>query len=374
MYLKNHWYVAAWSDELGSEPLAVTMLDEDVLLYRKRDGTPVALEDRCAHRRVPLSKGRIVGDEIQCGYHGLVYDGDGTCVKVPGQARAPRGTRVKSYPVIERHAFVYVWMGDPEDADEASIIDFPRLDDPGWGVTRLHLRIEANYLLLIDNLLDLSHVAYLHDTTIGNAPVAEDAEVIHERDGDMVRVTREMVDVPAARTYAEFGSHPGNFDRWQLAEWRPPAYFLINNGSEGAGARKPGRYRVFDRGEWGFQVYHGITPETRRSTHQFWAVAYELSAVPKEGRPEFHRQCRQVIREDVAIYEAQQRSLDSDPEGATPENVNERVRIRFDQGLLQAREIIARMSKDEAAARKGATGSGKAGKKAARPAPRGAAA
>ena len=350
MFLKNHWYVAAWSDELGAEPLALTMLDEDVLLYRKRDGTPVALENRCAHRRLPLSKGRIVGDEIQCGYHGLVYDGDGACVKVPGQARAPRGTRVRSYPVIERHAFVYVWMGDPEDADEARIIDFPRLDHPEWGVTKLHLRIEANYLLLIDNLLDLSHVAYLHDTTIGNAPVAEDAEVVHERVGDMVRVTREMVDVPAARTYAEFGSHSGNFDRWQLAEWRPPAYFLINNGSEGTGSRKPGRYRTFDRGGWGFQVYHGITPETRQATHQFWAIAYELSAVAEESRPEFHRQCHQVIREDVAIYEAQQRSLDSDPEGATPENVNERVRIRFDQGLLQAREIIARMSRDEAAA------------------------
>ena len=361
MFLRNHWYTAAWSDELGTEPLALTMLGEDVLLYRKQDGTPVALENRCAHRRVPLSKGKIVGSEIQCGYHGLVYDCTGACVKVPGQVRVPKGTRVKSYPVIERHAFVYVWMGDPDDADESLIIDFPRLDHPEWGVTKLHLHIKANYLLLIDNLLDLSHVAFLHNTTIGNTPVAEDAEVIHERHGDTLRVTREMIDVPAARTYAEFGSHPGNFDRWQLAEWRPPAYFLINNGSEGTGLREPGQYRVYDQGEWGFQVYHGITPETDRSTHQFWAIAYELSAVPKKSRPEFHRQCHQVIWEDVAIYEAQQRSLDSDPEGATPENVNERVQISFDQGLLQARKIIARLLKKEAAAKR----------KAARPVPQG---
>ena len=363
MFLRNHWYTAAWSDELGTEPLALTMLNEDVLLYRKQDETPVALENRCAHRRVPLSKGKIVGDEIQCGYHGLIYDCSGACVKIPGQVRVPKGTCVKSYPVVERHAFIYVWMGNPGDADESLIIEFPCLDDPDWGVTKLHLNIKANYLLLIDNLLDLSHVAYLHNTTIGNTPVAENADVVHERHGDMLRVTREMIDVPAARTYAEFGTHPGNFDRWQLAEWHPPAYFLINNGSEGTGLRKPGQYRVFDQGEWGFQVYHGITPETAVSTHQFWAIAYELSAVPKKGRPEFHRQCHQVIWEDVGIYEAQQRGLDSDPEGATPQNVNSKVAISFDQGLLQARKVIDRLLKEEAKGRKTRTKGKKSKKK-----------
>ena len=366
MFLRNHWYTAAWSDELDTELLPLTILNEDILLYRKQDGTPAALENRCAHRRVPLSKGRIVGDEVVCGYHGLTYDCTGACVKVPGQVRVPKGTRVKSYPVVERHAFIYVWMGDPEEANESLIIDFPRLDHPEWGTTKLHLHIKANYLLLIDNLLDLSHVAYLHNTTIGNTPVAEDADVMHERHGNMLRVTREMIDVPVARTYAEFGSHPKNFDRWQLAEWRPPAYFLINNGSEGTGQRKPGQYRVFDQGEWGFQVYHGITPESESSTHQFWAIAYELISVPKKSRPEFHRQCHQVIWEDVGIYEAQQLALDTDPEGATPQNVNERVQINFDQGLLQARKIIQRMLKEEAEDRKKKRSKDKKNKKKAK--------
>ena len=366
MFLRNHWYTAAWSDELDTELLPLTILNEDILLYRKQDGTPAALENRCAHRRVPLSKGRIIGDEVVCGYHGLTYDCTGACVKVPGQVRVPKGTRVKSYPVVERHAFIYVWMGDPEEANESLIIDFPRLDHPEWGTTKLHLHIKANYLLLIDNLLDLSHVAYLHNTTIGNTPVAEDADVMHERHGNMLRVTREMIDVPVARTYAEFGSHPKNFDRWQLAEWRPPAYFLINNGSEGTGQRKPGQYRVFDQGEWGFQVYHGITPESESSTHQFWAIAYELISVPKKSRPEFHRQCHQVIWEDVGIYEAQQLALDTDPEGATPQNVNERVQIYFDQGLLQARKIIQRMLKEEAEDRKKKRSKDKKNKKKAK--------
>ena len=352
-YLRNHWYVAAWSDELGKKDLlAVIMLNEDIVLYRKKDGTPVALENRCIHRRLPLSEGKRLGDDLMCGYHGLVYDCTGKCLKIPGQERVPAGASVKAYPVVERHAFIYVWMGDPADADESEIVDFPRLSDPDWGVTKVHLHIKSNYLLLIDNLLDLSHVAYLHGTTIGNAPVAEDADVIHERIGDVMRVTREMIDVPAARTYADFGAHKGNFDRWQLAEWRAPAYFLINNGSEAAGLREPGQERVFDRGEWGFQVYHGITPETDRSTNQFWVVCYEKSVVPPKSRKEFHRQCHQVIREDVGMYEAQQEMIDSDPKGATPENVGSRVTISFDQGLNQARRIIDRMLKEEELARR----------------------
>ena len=220
--------------------------------------------------------------------------------------------------------------------------------------------------MLIDNLLDLSHVAYLHGTTIGNAPVAEDADVIHERHGDVMRVTREMIDVLAAKTYADFGSHKGNFDRWQLAEWRAPAYFLINNGSEATGRREPGQYRVFDRGEWGFQVYHGITPETDSTTNQFWVICYEKSMVPAKGRKEFHSQCHQVIWEDVGMYEGQQAAIDADPAGATPENVGSQVTIKYDEGLNQARRIINRMLKEEA--------SGSRKKKRAKAAPRRAAA
>ena len=352
MFLRNHWYVAAWSDELGSEPLAVKMLNEDIVLYRTRDGRPAALENRCAHRRLPLSKGKLVNDSIECGYHGLTYDRDGKCIKVPGQARWPKTLAVKSYPVVERHRFIYVWMGEVEDADENLIVDFPLFSDPDWGVTKIHLHIKANYLLIIDNLLELSHVAYLHATTIGNAPVAEDAVVKYHREDNAVRVTREMVDVPAARTYAEFGAEAGNFDRWQTSEWRPPAYFLINNGSEATGRRPPGDHRLWDRGEWGFQVYHGITPAAEETTHQFWAICHPNAMVPKRGRKEFYRQCHQVIREDVGVYEAQQISLDTDPESPSADNVNARVRIDYDGAFLEARRIIKHLLTAEAAAGK----------------------
>jgi vanillate monooxygenase len=343
MFMRDCWYVAAWSDEVTRTPLGRTVLGEDVLLYRTEAGEAVALENRCAHRRLPLSLGRLVGDTVECAYHGLVYDRTGRCTKVPGQ-ELPRIIGVKSYPLIERDQFVLIWIGNPAKADPGKVISFPRLSDPEWGVTKVRLHVAGNFLLILDNLLDLSHVAYVHGTTIGNAPVAEDADVKFSRNGEMVRATREMCGVPAARTYAEFGPHAGIFDRWQISEYRPPGYFLINNGSGRCGwTTADGSSRLDTQGEWGFQVYHCITPETDKTSHQFWALAHELKAVPPEGRPEFYRQCHQVILEDQVVYEAQQRSLDTDPAGASAENVGARVVIEADRGLLMARRLLSEL-------------------------------
>lgn len=350
MFLRNYWYVAAWNDEVSREPLARTVLGEDIVLFRKLDGTVVALENRCAHRRLPLSAGRVVDDSIQCSYHGLVYDCSGKCIKIPGQPRPAGGVGVKAYPVIERDRFVMVWMGDAALADASRIVSFPRLSDPNWGVTKVRLRVKGNYLLIVDNLLDLSHIAYVHNSTIGNAAVAEEAEVRFARQGETVRVTREMNGVPAARTYAEFGSHQGDFDRWQLSEFYPPSFFFINNGSGRRGWRSPGGERIDTQGEWGFQVFHGITPETATTSHQFWALAHELEAVPPAGREEFYRQSHQVVLEDLAIYEGQQRSLDTDLRGARPEDVKSSIAIDADRGLLHARQIIRELLRKEATA------------------------
>jgi phenylpropionate dioxygenase-like ring-hydroxylating dioxygenase large terminal subunit len=350
MFLRNYWYVAAWDDEVSREPLARTLLNEDIVLFRKLDGTVVALENRCAHRRLPLSAGRLLGDSIQCGYHGLVYDCAGKCVKIPGQPQ-PENMRVGSYPVIERDRCVLVWMGDPAQADATRIVSFPRLSDPHWGVTKVRLHIRGNYLLIVDNLLDLSHVAYVHNSTIGNAAVAEEAAVHFARQGEKVRVTRDMNKVPAARTYAEFGPHQGDFDRWQLSEFCPPAYFFINNGSGRCGWRPTTGERIDTQGEWGFQVFHGITPETETTSHQFWALAHELAAVSPSQRPEFYRQAHQVVLEDLAIYEGQQRSLDTDSWGASPEDVKSRVAIDADRGLLHARQIIRDLQRRQAVGR-----------------------
>ena len=133
MFVTNVWYVAAWDDEIGRQPLARRLLNEPVVLYRGSDGGPIALEDRCCHRHLPLHKGEIEGDNIQCGYHGLTFDRHGQCISIPGQTTVPPGAQVRSYPVVERDRWIWIWMGDPKRADTAPIPAFHWLTDPSWG-------------------------------------------------------------------------------------------------------------------------------------------------------------------------------------------------------------------------------------------------
>ena len=338
-FVRNAWYAAAWSDELvAGRPLACMMLNEPIVLYRRTDGAPAALEDRCVHRSLPLSLGRIRGDLIECGYHGLQYDCAGACVRIPGQPTIPPTARVRSYPVVEQDGFIWVWMGERAQADAAKITSFPWMTRPGWQQTKLHARIECNYQLIIDNLLDLSHLAFVHATTVGSIELADEAIVKTAVSDGGVQTSRWTLNVAPARTYAQFGKYDCNVDRWQLSDFRAPCTFVIRNGSAkaGTGAAEGGR------GEqpWEFIVCHGITPETDRTTNYFWAVTHDFGTDDPEGTAEFHRQSQQVIGEDIAVFAAQQRMLDLKPDAPL-------LNIRYDNGPLQARRLIARLIANE---------------------------
>jgi vanillate O-demethylase monooxygenase subunit len=169
MFARNHWYIAAESGEVGRSPLGRVLLNEPVVLYRRENGAAVALEDRCCHRRAPLHKGRIEGDAIRCGYHGFLYDSGGACIQIPGLSQMPPGAKVRSYPVVERNRWVWIWPGDPALADPARIPGLPERDNPAWVTTSAYLPVKADYLLLVDNLLDLSHLAFIHASSIGSS-------------------------------------------------------------------------------------------------------------------------------------------------------------------------------------------------------------
>ena len=164
--LRNAWYVAAWADELGDAPLGRALLDEKVVLFRQGDGAVAALADRCPHRFVPLSLGKVCDGQLTCGYHGLRFAVD---ERFNDHVRA--ASRRKSYPVVERHRAVWMWMGN-EPARPDDIPDFAFLDDPGFEVISGVTAMAANYLLEIDNLMDLSHLDYLHLATIGNGSLS----------------------------------------------------------------------------------------------------------------------------------------------------------------------------------------------------------
>ncbi len=347
MLLRNHWYVAAWSEDVGRTPLACVLLNEYVVLFRGLDGAPVALENRCPHRNLPLSEGRLDGDEIECGYHGLVFGRGGLCSHVPGQETVPGWARVKSYPVIERDRWVFVWMGDPEDADpDLAPAYHARLADPDWYCVSGKTLVRGGYRLVLDNLLDLSHLSYVHSSTTGNRAVAEAAALATEAGDDFVRVTRWMEGIPPAPAFVEYGGYDTPIDRWQVSTYIPPSYIDICNGSTVAGEGVPQAERPSSQGRWGFVVYHALTPETETSTHQFWAVAAPRTMVPANREALFTEQMKGVLAEDLAVYEAQQRAIDLDPamRGA---DVNPRGAIPADDPLLRMRRIIRRLHRAE---------------------------
>ncbi|MGH7091086.1 MAG: Rieske 2Fe-2S domain-containing protein, partial [Stellaceae bacterium] len=187
--LNNQWYCAAFGHELKTEPLARTICNEPVVLYRKSDGAPVAFEDRCCHRRAPLSKGRVEGDHLRCGYHGLLYEPSGAAIWAPGQDRMPPGARVRSYPVVESHGWIWLWTGDPALAERTPAPCYDKYDDPNWAAYDQHLPVKANYFLVVDNLLDLSHLPFLHANTIGS-PEDTDPNLTWERGPNWVKGAR----------------------------------------------------------------------------------------------------------------------------------------------------------------------------------------
>ena len=170
MFLKNCWYVAAWDHELiDGKLLPRTLLEERVLLYKGESGKVVALKDRCCHRGAPLSLGRLEGDCVRCMYHGLKFDATGKCIQIPGQDHIPAKLGVRSYPVVERDHLIWIWMGDPELANEDDILDFPYLREPQWKGIPGYLHYDANYLLIVDNLSDFAHLAFVHTKTLGGS-------------------------------------------------------------------------------------------------------------------------------------------------------------------------------------------------------------
>ncbi|MGE0744852.1 MAG: Rieske 2Fe-2S domain-containing protein [Rhodospirillales bacterium] len=314
MFLNNAWYVAAWADEIGPAPLGRTFLNQPVVLFRTADGAAAALEDRCCHRHLPLSMGKVVGAELECGYHGLHFDRTGRCVAVPGQPRVPPGAAVRAYPLVERWGWVWIWMGDPSRADPALIPDWWFMDHPDWkvvpgnGSKPIHAR--CNYQLITDNLLDLSHVGYVHVDTIGSDSIMR-FPIRTDRGADRVTMSRLMPDVTPPPLHRTAGGFKGNVDRWMIVEARVPCYVDVDVGSAevGCGALEGNRLQGI--------AYHALnvpTPETATTTHFFYGHArYYLTdsaAIDEMYRRDFLK----IFMEDVVVMEAQQAAMDRMPD------------------------------------------------------------
>jgi vanillate monooxygenase len=335
MFLRNRWYCAALADEIGAAPLGRVFLGEPVAMFRTASGEIVALEDRCCHRRAPLSKGKVEGDNLRCGYHGFLYDATGQVVWVPGQDKVPPDARVRSYPIVDRHGWSWIWMGDPALADPAIVPAFWWFDHPEWACSGGHLPLGGNYMLLVDNLLDLSHLPFLHPSTVGSAG-DHDPELSWERGADFVRGTRLSYDLPPSPRFRKEGID-FDTDRVQLMTYTPPSHVTIEITLTEAG-KKPGD--PTSRCERHIVILNSITPETETTAHYFWGSGRDFNVADKAQTEATHQIMLHTFYEDTGMIAGQQRIIGLDP--AAPQ-----VDVTGDAGHLQARRLLERLLAEE---------------------------
>ncbi len=328
--VRNFWYIAAWSAEIKHELMQRWILDQPIAMYRSEAGEVIAMADRCPHRRYPLSKGCLVGDNVQCSYHGFTFAPTGTCVSVPGQTSIPSAARVKTYPVVEKNGVVWLWPGDPSRASVADVPNAPWITD--WTTITGYAHLNARAILLVDNLLDLSHETYLHPSSIGTSDVAETPISVEQKDG-VLHVGRRMSGAECPPFYKNSTGITGTIDRWQEIDFYPPGYYLLNIRVAPTGSTDEAYH---------MKVIYGITPETGRSVHDFWAVCRDFARVDDALSEALRAQQTFVVQEDVDAVNDLERMVTSD-------NTNlPEISIGIDRGGLVARRLIADLGKVEA--------------------------
>lgn len=335
IWVRNQWYVAAWDAELDRDPLARTICGEPVMLYRRLDRSVVAMRDACPHRLLPLSMGIKEGDNIRCRYHGLLIDSEGKAAEMPlKNDPVNRNVCVQTYPLVERHRFIWIWIGEAEKADPALIPDFWPCSMQGWTFDGGYYPIKCDYRLAIDNLMDLTHETYVHAGSIGQLEIME-APISTRVEGNEVFVERWIPNIDAPPLWRNALKREGNVDRWQICHFIPPSSVLIDVGVAPVGVGAT--LEKHDQGVRGF-VVDALTPETETSSHYFWGMARNFDITDTGFTARFKAQQGGVFLEDVEVLEAQQRSMQANPD----------LKLRgynIDEGGVKARNIIRRMIK-----------------------------
>jgi len=228
-FVYNEWYVAAFATEVSRDFLPRRLLGKRVVLFRTEFGEPVALSDRCAHRAYPLSLGTLEGDTIVCGYHGFRFDVQGNCVEVPSASKCPKGIGVARYPVVEKGPLVWIWMGDPDAADTALLPEQDWLSSPAWKHSQGSFHLNANYVSMHENLLDLTHLSYLHANTFGTPDYARAAFRSEIREGYFA-LHRDVVPTTLPPVWAKPTQLEGctTAARIVKSEFKSPAFHQVN--------------------------------------------------------------------------------------------------------------------------------------------------
>ncbi|HLZ06519.1 MAG TPA: aromatic ring-hydroxylating dioxygenase subunit alpha [Bradyrhizobium sp.] len=338
---RNTWYPLTWSRNVTRKLSRHRVLGMDFVVYRSEAGTPVALDDACPHRLAPLSMGKLKGDAIECGYHGMTFGIDGRCVRIPGQSIIPPNARVPSYPLQEKMGLVWIWPGDPAQADPSLIYDLPQFGDAAWHAAEGDaLRIETNYLNLADNLCDPAHVSFVHLSTLGNA-ASEEIPVEYSFGEDSVLVWRWIKDAPPIPLFAKYGNFSGHVDRWHYYDYRAPCIAVIDFGSAATGAIVDPE----DRGA-GLRIFacHFITPVDDNICIDHWLHVRNFALRDAEVDQRLHADFRIAFNEDKEILERIEEVAQARPNAKC-------IRLAIDAAPQRMRRIVERMVAGEAEAR-----------------------
>jgi phenylpropionate dioxygenase-like ring-hydroxylating dioxygenase large terminal subunit len=335
-FLRNYWYICAWREELTHVPLQRWILNEPIALFRTESGKVAALADRCPHRGAPLTTGQVRGEALECGYHGLTFDGSGTCTRVPGRDAVPAAFSTRAYPVVEKWRYVFIWMGDPALADESKIPDFHWSDDPDWYGRGETLPVKCHATLLRDNLLDLSHAHFVHQKTLATDAVIAVPIQVSEKNGE-VHVLRMMENImPSPFFKRALGNFEGRVNYRQLVRFLPASTIIIETCSWNVDNPE---HRA------DFRVMNGLTPETDKTSLYFWSLARNMELRDDALSDWIFTANRNTFFEDVDIIEKQQIMLDEAPE---PQR---QTLFHVDGGVSAARKMMAQLYEAEHALR-----------------------
>lgn len=329
--LKNYWYAACTSEMLAAQPLGRIICNEPVVIFRQQDGTASILRNVCPHRQAPLSMGSVHGGVLRCAYHGMEFDAGGHCVHIPSQDVIPPKAHIKSYPTCERYGFVWIWPGDPELALEAEPPAMPWREDKGWNTEIIqYFHVKGSHLLMNDNLLDLSHVAFLHANSIGFDSKRLDNDPLEVTVEDNYvstrRVFKNTIQAPAHKAWRELAEP---IDRTQLAEWHPPCTINILARNENADDQVD------------LRADHLITPETDTTHHYYVAMSRNFRIDDTELTSKLDADARRVHNEDLEIAEAQQ-NMKQWTNGAPD------MALKADKAVNASHRILERLEKAEA--------------------------
>jgi len=325
MFLKNFWYMIACSHEVGRDLFSRIVLGEPVLLYRKLDGSVVGIADRCIHRQVPLSAGRLIGEQVQCGYHGLKYDDTGKCVRIPGQANIPARACVKAYRVVEKDSIIWIWMGEPAQADLTAIPDHPMCSSPAYAGKMMCLSMDMHYQEGIDNLLDLSHVDFLHPETVGSQDVAETVPE-YKIEENAITVKRVMLDVLNTPLF-KMVMGIDRVDRTQELQYWPIGNTRITTTTWPAGSINKGQPLTV-------YTITQFTPSTDKTTLVFVGMYRDFDVANEKLSQAIIDGVWKTVHEDKAVADHIRRNWDPDAP---------MIDLAVDRAPLAARSMLRRL-------------------------------